>query len=139
MPRIAKRPLPNHPARSIYQPVGQGDNAFPEEIFNAVALASGVEQAGDNIWPEMQESLAIEELNGITNYPVGNNLKSDDGRSYTGVVVQYKGDGLANSHTIFSQLDDVKYQYGCFMDSVQNTGKAVVPEPKPILLPCSFP
>lgn len=139
MPRIAKRPLPNHPARSIYQPVGEGDNAFPEEIFNAVALASGVEQAGEKIWPEMQDSLALEGLDGILTYPVENNVKSDDGRPYTGVVVQYKGDSLANSHTIFSQLDDVKFQYGCFMDSAHKTGKAVVPEPKPILLPCSFP
>ncbi len=139
MARMAKRPLPNHPARSIYQPVGQGDSDFPEEVFNAVALATGVQQAGEILWPEMQESLALEGLNGIVDYPVENNLISEDGRPYTGLVVQYKGDGLADPHTIFSQLDDVKYQYGCFMDSVQKTGKAVVPKPKPILLPCSFP
>ncbi|MEM7714239.1 MAG: hypothetical protein AAF349_11815, partial [Cyanobacteria bacterium P01_A01_bin.68] len=42
MPYLAQRPLPGHPARSIYQPVGQGDTEVAEEIFNANALASGV-------------------------------------------------------------------------------------------------
>lgn len=139
MARIAKNPLPNHPSRSIYQPVGQGDSDFPEEVFNAVALATGVEQAGKEIWPEMQESLALEGFDGIIDYPVSDNLTSKDGRPYTGVVVQYTGDGLADPHTIFSQLDDVKSQYGCFIDSIQKTGKATIPKPKPILLPCSFP
>ncbi|MEL6224967.1 MAG: hypothetical protein AAFR31_20225 [Cyanobacteria bacterium J06627_8] len=139
MPRIAKRPLPGHPVRSVYQPVGQGDSAFPEVIFDAVALATGIEQAGDELWPEMQESLAIEGYDGLIDYPVSDNLKSDDGRPYTGVVVQYAGDGLADPHTIFSQLDDVKSQYGCFMDSVQKTGNATVPRPKPVDLPCNFP
>ncbi len=139
MARMAKRPLPNHPARSIYQPVGQGDSDFPEAIFDAVALATGVQQVGDMLWPEMQESLALEGLDGFLEYPIESNLVSEDGRPYTGIVVQYTGDGLADPHTIFSQLDGVKYQYGCFMDSIQKTGKANVPEPKPILLPCSFP
>lgn len=139
MARMAKRPLPNHPVRSVYQPVGQGDSDFPESIFDAVALATGVQEAGEILWPNMQESLALEGLDGIVDYPVEDNLSSEDGRPYTGVVVQYKGDGLADPHTIFSQLDDVKYQYGCFMNSVQQMGKGVVPEPKPILLPCSFP
>ena len=66
MPRIAKRPLPNHPVRSIYQPVGQGDSDFPEVVFNAVALASGVQQAGPTLWPEMQDSLALEEVGGYS-------------------------------------------------------------------------
>jgi hypothetical protein len=139
MPRMAKRPLPGQPVRSIYQPVGKGDKAFPEVVFDAVALATGVQQAGDEIWPEMQDSLALEGYDGILGYPVTNNVTSEDGTPYTGVVVQYVGDGLDDPHSIFSQLDDVKSQYGCFMESVQKTGKAVVPRPKPILLPCDFP
>lgn len=139
MPRIAKRPLVGHPSRSIYQPVGQNDKDFPEEIFNAVALATGVQQAGSILWPEMQTSLALEKLDGIINYPVTQNLRSEIGEPYTGVVVQYEGDGLDDPHTIFSQLDDVKYQYGCFMESIQKTGTAVVWKARPILMPCATP
>ncbi|MGB3494615.1 MAG: hypothetical protein WBA57_17945 [Elainellaceae cyanobacterium] len=138
MARMAKNPLPNHPVRSIYQPVGQADSAFPEEVFDAVALATGVQQAGPIFWQDMQTSLALDQLDGLLQYPVEQNLKSEDGRPYTGLVVQFQGDDLDDSHTIFSQLDDVKFQYGCFIDSFRDTKRAVVPEPKPILLPCNF-
>lgn len=139
MPRIAKRPLPNHPVRSIYQPVGQGDSDFPEEVFNAVALASGVQQAGTILWPEMQDSLALEGLDGMISYPAYQNLSSETGVPYTGIVVQYEGDGIANPHTIFSQRLDVKYQYSCFMKSIQQQGPGVVLSPRPVLPPCLFP
>ena len=139
MPRIARYPLPNHPVRSIYQPVGQGDSDFPEEIFNAVALASGVQQAGPVLWPEMQESLALMGLDGIVSYPASGNMESEAGIPYTGIVVQYEGDGIADPHTIFSQRLDVKYQYGCFMNSFQQLGAATVLAPRPVLPPCLFP
>lgn len=139
MPRIARYPLPDHPVRSLYQPVGQGDSDFPEEVFNAVALASGVQQAGPTLWPEMQESLALGGLDGILSYPISQNLISETGAPYTGIVVQYEGDGIADPHTIFSQRTDVKYQYGCFIRSIQQLGAATVLEPRPVLPPCLFP
>ncbi len=127
MPRIAQRPLPGNPVRSIYQPVGEGDTIVSETVFNANALASGVQQAGEIIWPEMQESLALSGLDGIISYPVENNLLSANGTPYTGVVVQYEGDGIADSHGIFAQLDEVKGQYSSFFESFQKNGVAVVP------------
>lgn len=128
MPHIAQRPLPGNPVRSIYQPVGKGDTQVSEAVFNANALASGVEQAGTILWPEMQESLALQGLDGIVPYPVANNVLSSDGTPYTGVVVQYEGDGVADPHGIFAQLDEVKQQYSSFFDSFQETGVAVVPQ-----------
>ena len=125
---IAQRPLPGNPVRSIYQPVGQGDSIVSEDVFNAQALASGVEQAGQILWPEMQESLALQGLDGIVPYPVTNNLVSENGTPYTGIVVQYEGDGIADPHGIFAQLDQVKEQYSEFFDSFQKTGVAVVNE-----------
>ena len=139
MPRIAQRPLPDHPVRSIYQPVGQGDSDFPEVVFNAVALASGVQQAGATLWPEMQDSLALGGLDGILPYPASQNLLSETGIPYTGIVVQYEGDGIADPHTIFSQRLDVKYQYGCFMKSFQQDDMGTVLSPRPVLPPCLFP
>lgn len=127
MPYIAQSPLPGNPVRSIYQPVGEGDTIVSEEVFNAQALAAGVEQAGEIIWPEMQESLALQGLDGIVSYPVANNLVSE-GTPYTGVVVQYEGDGIADPHGIFAQLDEVKEQYSEFFDSFQETGVAVLNE-----------
>lgn len=128
-PYLAQRPLDGHPVRSVYKPVGQGDTEVPEVVFNAMALATGLRQAGPIFWPEMQVSLALDGLDGIEPYPVANNLVSDDGRPYTGVVVQYQGDGIADPHTIFSQLDEVKFQYANFLSTWFEDGVAQVLDP----------
>jgi hypothetical protein len=56
---------------------------------------------------------------------------------YTGVVVQYLGDGIYDPHAIYSQLDAVKYQYGCFLETMLKTGTATVPAPAPYTTPCA--
>ena len=128
-PYLAQRPLDGHPVRSVYMPVGEGDTEVPESIFNALALATGLRQAGPIFWPEMQDSLALDGLAGVESYPVANNLISDDGRRYTGVVVQYQGDGIADPHTIFSQLDEVKFQYANFLRTLFDDDLAQVLDP----------
>jgi hypothetical protein len=137
MPRVGARPLAGHPARSIYEPVGKGDSYFPTTIYDAVALAYGHPQAGDAVWPSMQDALALAGLDGLLPYPVVGNLTSATGARYTGVVVQYAGDGYYDPHSIFSQLDDVKYQYGCFLETFFATGSAKVLAPKPLGTACN--
>lgn len=136
MPRIGRRPLPGHPARPVYEPAGKDDRYFPTPVYDAVALSYGHQQAGDVIWPAMQESLALDGLDGIRPYPVKDNRPSEAGGAYTGVVVQYSGDGIADPHSIYRQLDAVKYQYGCFVSTFLRTGHAIVPAPQPLGTPC---
>ncbi|MBP0016376.1 MAG: hypothetical protein J7647_02325 [Cyanobacteria bacterium SBLK] len=136
MPHIAVRPLAGHPTRSIYNPVGLDDMDNPESIFDALALATELQQAGVGLWESMQTSLGVIGLDGIISYPVTNNLTSTTGRDYTGVVVQYEGDGIADPHTIFSQLDEVKYQYGCFFKAAIIDGNATVSAPAPLGTSC---
>jgi hypothetical protein len=69
-------------------------------------------------------------------YPVSNDVTSDSGTARTGVVVQYQGDGVYDPHAIYSQLDAVKYQYGCFFQSFLKTGTAIVPAPADYSVPC---
>jgi hypothetical protein len=136
MPRLARRPLEGHPVRPIYEPVGEGDSYFPTVLYDAIALAYGHEAAGSTVWPTMQEALALDGLDGLLPYPVVDNRPSEAGGSYTGVVVQYAGDGIYDPHGIYGQLDEVKYQYGCFFDTFLKTGKAKVLAPKPLGTPC---
>jgi hypothetical protein len=122
--------------RPVYEPVGQGDSYFPTEVDDAVALAYGHKEAGEVVWADMQSALALESLDGVAAYPVAQELTSADGTPYTGVVVQYQGDGIYDPHAIFAQLDAVKYQYGGLFASFIATGTATVPAPQPLGTPC---
>jgi hypothetical protein len=129
MPHVARRPLPGHPTRPIYEPVAIGDSYFPTSIYDAAALAYGHQQAGEKIWPRMQEMLALAGLDGIITTPVTNNLVSESGTPYTGVVIQFEADGPYDPHAIYKYRDDVKRQYSCFFDSFLRTGTATVVAP----------
>lgn len=130
MPRLAQRPLPGHPVRPIYQPVGENDSFFPTPVYDAAAVAYGHRQAGDMIWPQMQDLLRFVGLDGIAEYPIENNLTSAGGEAYTGAAVQYEADSvLLDGHYIFAQRDEVKHQYGCFFATFLATGTATIPAP----------
>jgi hypothetical protein len=135
--RISRVPLAGHPVRDIYEPTGgPGDEYFATPIYDAMALAYANRQAGDIVWPTMQASLKLAGLDGILPYPLDADLKSEDGRAYTAAVVQYAGDGFANPHYIFQQLDQVKYQYGCFFATYLKNGRATIPGPAALGTPC---
>jgi hypothetical protein len=137
MRRIAYDPLPGHPTRPVYDPVGLGDSYFSTDVYDGVSLAYGNREAGDTVWPSMQSALALDGLDGIVPYPVTQDLVGADGTTrYTGAIVQYLGDGVVDPHAIYRQLDTVKYQYACFHESFQKTGVATLYAPQPIDSPC---
>jgi hypothetical protein len=129
MARVAHRPLPGHTPRSIYEPVGKDDSYFSTDIYDAAALAYGNQESGDTVWPEMQQALTLDGRAGIVPYPIQNNRTAEGGAPYTGVVVQYLGDGLVDPHQIARQLPQVRYQYTCFLKSFLDRGVATVPAP----------
>jgi hypothetical protein len=138
VPRLSRNPLPGTKPRAIYEPVGQNDSYFSNDVYNAIALAYGHREVGSIIWPEMQTALTEEGLNGIVPYPTSNDVHAiNDGGTYTGVVVQYDADSITgNGHYVYAQLDAVKYQYGCFLSSALKSGVAVVPAPAALGTPC---
>ncbi len=128
-PRLARRPLEGHPVRPIYQPVGLGDSYFPPVTFDTIALAYGTERAGEEVWPSMDDALALDGRAPLPAYPVTDNAVSEDGTPFTAVVVQSAGDGFSDPHTIFTQLPEIRFQYGCFFESFLATGRATVAAP----------
>jgi predicted esterase len=132
MARLIRRPLPGTTARHVYEPVGMDDKFFPNDVYDATALAYGNRQAGELVWPTTQTSLAVDHLDGMMTYPVVANRAS----TTTAVVVQYAGDGIVDSHQIFRQLDAVKYQYGCFLQTFLRDGVPTVAAPAPLASAC---
>lgn len=128
-PRLAKNPLPNHPVRSIYAPAGKNDSYFPMAVFDAMAIAYGVPQAGTEVWPEMQRGLTLAGLSGLRSYPLLENLTTGGGTKYTGAIVQYEGDGIFDPHAIYAQLPAVKHQLRCFHGSFHKSKKPVIVAP----------
>lgn len=131
MARIIRRPLPGFPQRHVYEPIGLDDKYFPNAIFDAAALAYGNEQAGELVWESTQQALATDGLDGLLEYPVRGNR---DG--VTAVAVQYRDDGIEDSHQIHRQLDAVKFQYGCFLASYVRDGVPTVAAPAALDAPC---
>jgi hypothetical protein len=130
MARLARRPLPGFAARHVYQPVGLEDRYFQMPVLDAAALAYGNQQAGEVVWPGTQEALRIDGMDGILAHPVKAN------RTTTNVVVQYRDGGIVDAHQIYRQLDEVKYQYGCFLATYLRDGVPTVHAPAPIASAC---
>ncbi|MEO7113494.1 MAG: hypothetical protein ABI183_23850 [Polyangiaceae bacterium] len=135
-PRVSKRPLDGSAPRPIYEPVGLGDSYFPTEVYNAMSLAYGHPQLGNSVWPTMQDALSLEGLGGVLPLPQTQNLTSSTNAKYTGGILQYNGDGIYDPHALYSQLDPVKYQIGCFVSTFLKTGQATIEAPQPLGSPC---
>jgi hypothetical protein len=131
MARVSRRPLPGATVRHVYEPAGKGDTYFPIDVYDAAALAYGNQEAGTAVWPSMQDALATDGLGGLLAYPVRGN---HDG--HTRVVVQFDGDGILDPHYLYRQLDTVKHQYGCFLESYLRDGVPTVPAPGGLMDPC---
>jgi hypothetical protein len=132
MARISRYPLPGFSPRNIYEPVAPEDENFPTTVYDAAALAYGNQQAGEQIWPSMQDALGVDGLGGVLTYPVTGNQGGK-----TRVVVQFMGDGIISSHYLYRQLETVKHQYSCFLGSYVRTGMATVPAPNVLAHPCN--
>lgn len=136
VPRLARRPLPGMPVHDIYTPVGINDVYFPNPVFDSMHTAYGNQQAGTIVWPEMQESMALEGWDGLASYPVTGNRPGPDGNNHTRVVVQYPEDGIVDGHQIYRQYEAVKRQYGCFFRTFLDNGVATVPDEGTLDDPC---
>jgi hypothetical protein len=136
-PRVTGHdPLPGLSPRSIYEPVGEGDEYFSTGVYDAMALAYDNVEGGEAVWPSMQGALALDGRAGLAPYPIADNRRSSTDEAFTGVVAQYRSDGIANAHYIFRQLDAVKFQYRCFLATAVRGSIPRVLAPAPIDSPC---
>lgn len=137
--RIARRPLPGQAARHLYLPAVAGDSFHPEPTYDAMAVAYGVELAGEPGWPELGEALDQAGLDARPAYPVSGNRADVDGSPLTLVAAQWEGDGVADPHAVSLQRPELKHQIGCFFSTFLEDGVPTLPAPAPEDAPCARP
>ncbi len=132
-PFIIEHPLQGDP-KNVWMGIGLYDHFFRPESQNAILAGLGLDLAGTVIDDRALEYL---ELGGrkVIAYPVSGNIKAE-GKPVTGVAVQYKMDNILDGHHINYQLDEPKYQYGCFLQSYTQKGEAEVDAPKDLNAEC---
>ena len=133
MARLDRRPLPGTAARHIYEPVGKDDSYFPIDVYDAAALAYGNQQAGAAVWP-IDAGRARHRWTSMASRPTRSRAT---GTAATRVVVQFNGDGILDAHYLYRQLDEVKHQYGCFLETYMRDGIPTVVAPGGLTAPCN--
>jgi len=112
---------------------------FPSGAFDRIAEGYGYDSPRCGY--EVPCSLStVEAMNmtglDVAQYPVAGNLISRDGPHVSGVVVEALEDGNLNGHHVNFQLDELKYQYGCFLRTFIDTGTPVLLEPNDLSASC---
>jgi hypothetical protein len=112
--------------------VGSNDFYTQAVTQNALILALGLPLAG----PVQDESLLLgERLLGheqALDFPLAGNVVAENGQVVTGAALQYEPDPWTNEgHNVNYNLTETKHQYGCFLRTLVDHGKAVIPPPQP--------
>ena len=136
-PHVFRRPFPGQPARHVYLAVGDHDYYTKAITQNAIITALGLPLAeparDDSILPS-QRLLGFRQP---LSYPISNNVKSEDGRSATAAAFQYQSDSWTHDgHNVDYNLTETKHQYGCFLRTLIDTGRPLIPPPGPEGSPC---
>jgi hypothetical protein len=132
-PHIIREPLQGAP-KDVWMSMGLFDHFFRPESQDGLMAGIGLDFAGPVVDDRVLEYL---ELSGHKRleYPISGNLTAQ-GKKVTGVAEQFKMDGILDGHHINFQLDEPKYQYGCFLQSYVRDGKATVYGPKSVKDEC---
>lgn len=123
-----EEPLPGRAPKHVYASFGLHDHYFFPYSQNAAILVMGLDFAGVILEPSTKDDLDLAGLKDLP-FPVSLNKQTPQG-PVTAVAVQYPEKGPLDGHHVNFQRDDAKYQYGCFLESLVQTGAPVVYAPK---------
>jgi hypothetical protein len=133
-PHMIQHPFPGRAPKNVWLALGLYDHYFVPDAQNAIATGLGLDAVGEVKEKSLLDFLALDGHK-VLDYPVTGNLKVGD-KTLTGAVVQYPQDGILDGHHINFQLDETKYQYSCFLNTLFNAGLPSALAPKPLDQPC---
>lgn len=126
-PHYYKRPLEGRSAKHLWVSFGTDDHYFPPSTQNASVVSMGLDLAGPAVISGTPEILKLARLERL-DYPVSLNKSSPEGK-VTAVTVQYKAAPPLDGHHINFQRTETRYQYGCFLKTLADTGRPVLYAP----------
>ena len=155
-----QQPLPGRNPKHVFMTQGFYDSYYTPPSQNAFILAAGLQLAGDpfpsagfdriaqgygydsprcgDTVPCSRSTVEAMNMTGleVASYPVAGNLASQADSPVTGVVVEALEDGNLDGHHVNYQLDELKFQYGCFLRTFIDTGMPVLLEPNELSASC---
>lgn len=131
---MLRQPLPGMGAKHVYLPAGYLDWFFLPPSIRGLVGPLGVELAGAPVDPSLVD-LAMRTGRQAAPYPVSANVDTPDG-ARSAAVVQFLEDGVLDGHHISFQLDGVKHQTVCWLESWFATGTPVLVGPAPLGSAC---
>ncbi len=153
-------PLSGRDPKHVFMSQGFYDSYYSPPSQNAFIIAAGLQLAGEPFPPAAFDQIAqgygydsprcgydvdcaastVEAMDmvglAMAEYPVAGNCVSVGGVETTGVIVEALEDGVLDGHHVNFQLDGLKYQYGCFLRTLIDTGMPVLLAPQGISAPC---
>ena len=127
MPRLAVDPLPGRSPKHVLLPAGIHDHYFHPVSQNATMAVAGLDLAGPALHPDTVPLLELAGLDQL-DYPVSLNRETPGG-AVTAVAVQALQQPPLDGHHVAFQRDDLRYQYGCFLQSLVRDGVPTLYEP----------
>jgi hypothetical protein len=127
-PHVVREPLAGDPPRNVLLIGGYLDEYFSPRTIEGLAVALGVDLAGDVVYPPTLTALQQLTTGGQIALPASNN-RTVDGRKVTAALLQFRAPAGMDGHYVSFELNAPRYQYGCFFDSLARTGTAVIPPP----------
>ena len=129
-------PLPGNRPKDILLFGGYIDGYFPPPMIEGMAVAVGVDLAGEEVYPGTVDALETLAGREQLDYPVRDNIEVG-GHAYTGAIVQYEAPAGMDGHYVTWRTNEPRYQYTCFFKSIAATGQAILSAPNgDVYAPC---
>ncbi len=126
-PHYIENPFPGRAPKHVWASFGLYDHYFPPVSQNAAMAAMGLDFAGKVKEPSTMDMIELSGMDKLL-YPVRLNKRIERG-SVTAVAVHYEQHGALDGHHVNYQREDAKYQYGCFLKTMVETGAPAALEP----------
>jgi len=125
---LQRDPLPGNRPKDFIVIGGYIDGFFPPLMIDGLAVAAGLDLAGEQVYPTTLTAIGELAGRGQVDLPVEDNIETD-GRSVTGALLQYAAPYGMDGHYVAFRTNAPRHQYTCFFENIAKRDRARVPEP----------